>query len=120
MKPSELMREGIKDKQQIRKTYIQRDWEQTDRPINGCCALGAILVGLINAHEVPDYDEGIMPSIEKLLEVRFHELYTQRVNSAGHFSFENDIYIRDAIVILNDDEDWSIERIADWLQEIGL
>lgn len=108
-KLSELMREGSKDTFQAFDDFF--DWDH--RPLIGCCALGAVLhaVGRDEARST----ETIETTIFDATGVRVCEYRTTHplVN-------ESLATVYDIVTSLNDDNKWTREAIADWLQSIDL
>lgn len=108
-KLSELMREGAINTFQAFDDFF--DWDE--RPLIGCCALGAVLyaLGEVRADSHEHIDAVILAATD--VNVSEYRVDYPLQNEAS-------MTLYDTITSLNDDAKWTREQIADWLESLGM
>jgi len=116
MKLSELILEGCIDSRQVIGVFLARPSRYGEDEEYGCCAMGAAFLGLVRRGLAPIY----AANGELYLKREFPEL-----NEPAEFP-ERDCLLKwkpydlyNVCTLLNDDAEWTRERIAEYLQSLG-
>lgn len=113
---ADAMRKGIRGRKQVKNKFLI--WKNREKcTIGECCALGALAIGLVEdqCDLLPVFDSGGSPSdlgqfIARKTEFYLQEMYVE--NPVTH-EVEN---LYDTVIDLNDNRDWSIGEIANWIE----
>jgi hypothetical protein len=107
MKLSQAIREGAKHHEQ----HFHSMFQHRNRQIVRSCAFGAAIVGLFGVQRA--YDNMMLSDIERETGAPLHSaLATNPVTGV-----EDEL--SEVIIALNDQQRWTREAIADWLESIG-
>ena len=105
MKLSQAIREGAK----LHEQHFNSMFQHRNRQIVRSCAFGAALVGLFGSRQTEDK---MLSDIERETGAALHGAATNPVTGA-----EDEL--SEVILYLNDEQRWTREAIADWLESIG-
>ncbi len=128
MKLSEAIRVGSQLHPMVRGAYVapagEDGYVDYDSQVTGTCALGAAYVGLYGKLPFEDMgpddevDSYIDAALQAALGIRISEVGVEFPDGAGLRS-GGWVTISELAWYLNDDEEWSREQIADYLESVG-